>query len=289
MITQIKKPITQIRVTVLILMLALLFNGCIKKEAKEPQPPEDMVTMEGEQKIMSFSLAGYQEGGKKKWEVEGKSADIMSDVVNLTDVTAKAYGQEADVTLVADKGTFNRTSTDVHLESNVVATSSEGTKMKTDALDWKNAEEKVITDKFVEVTREDMQTTSIGAEAHPNLKEVEFKKDVKVTTGKPQTVITCDGPMEVNYGQNFAIFNNKVKVEDERGQLYCDKATAYYDSKTRQITKVVANGNVKIVRGGNWTFSNEAVYLAKEEKVILTGSPKVMIYPDEDKGIEKVF
>lgn len=274
---------------ILILMLALIFSGCAKKEVKVSAPSEEEIAMEGEQKIMYFSLSGYEHGGKKKWEVEGKSADIMADVVNLTEVVAKAYGEEADVTLVADKGIFNRTSNDVHLESNVVATSSEGTKLKTDALEWKNTEERVTTDRFVEVTREDMKTTSIGAEAHPNLKEVEFKKDVKVTTGKPETIITCDGPMEVNYGKNFAVFNNKVKVEDERGQLYCDKATAYYDSKTRQITKVVANGNVKIVRGGNWTFSDEAVYLAKDEKVILTGSPKVMIYPEEAKGAEKVF
>ncbi|KPK38178.1 MAG: hypothetical protein AMJ78_10385 [Omnitrophica WOR_2 bacterium SM23_29] len=268
---------------VLTLMLALLLNGCAKKEAKTPGLSEEEAMIESEQKIMSFSLTGYEEGGKKKWEVEGKSADIIADLVNLTEVEAKAYGEEADVTLVADRGTFNRTSNDVHLESNVVATSTEGTTLKTDVLNWKNDEERVYTDKFVKVTRENMETTSTGAEALPNLKEVEFKKDVKVVTGKPQTVITCDGPMEVNYGKDFAVFNNKVKVEDERGQLFCDKATAYYDPKTRQITKVVAQGNVKIVRGGNWTFSDEAVYLAKEEKVILTGSPKVMIYPEETK------
>lgn len=269
--------------TVLILMLVLLFNGCAKKETRAPEPSEEEVAMEGEQKIMSFSLAGYEEGGKKKWEVEGKSADVMADVVNLTEVEAKTYGEETNVTLVADRGTFNRTSSDVHLESNVVATSTEGTTLTTDVLNWKNNEERVYTDKFVKVTREGMETTSTGAEAHPNLKEVEFKKDVKVVTGKPQTVITCDGPMEVDYGKNFAVFDNKVKVEDERGQLYCDKATAYYDSKMRQITKVVAQGNVKIVRGGSWTFSDEAVYLAKEEKIILTGSPKVVIYPEETK------
>ncbi len=269
-----------------ILMLVLSFSGCAKKEVKAPVPLEEEVVMAGEQKVMSFSLAGYEKGGKKKWEVEGKSADIIADVVTLTEVIAKAYGEEADVTLVADRGIFNRASNDVHLESNVVATSTEGTRLTTDALDWKNDEEKVHTDGFVKVTREDMETTSTGAEAHPNLKEVEFKKDVKVTTGKPQTTITCDGPMEVDYGKNFAILNNKVKVEDERGQLYCDKATVYYDSKTRQVTKVVANGNVKIVRGGNWTFSDEAVYLAAEEKVILTGSPKVMIYPEEAKEVK---
>lgn len=240
------------RKIVLILLIASLVGGCGGKPEKTAKAPADESSTGVDQQVMSFSLAGYEKSGKKKWEVEGKSADIMAEVVNLTSVVAKAYGEEAKMTLVADKGVFNRVSNDVHFESNVVVTSSDGSVLSTEALDWKNDEEKIHADKAV-----------------------------KITSQKPVTTITCDGPMEVNYGKNYAEFNNKVKVEDERGQIYCDKAVAYYDSKTRQVTKIVATGNVKIVRGGSWTFSDEAVYLAQEQKVILTGSPKVMIYPEE--------
>jgi LPS export ABC transporter protein LptC len=244
------------RKIILVLTAVLLFGGCGGGPEKASKAPAEESLSGADQQVMSFSLVGYEKSGKKKWEVEGKSADIMAEVVNLTTVVAKAYGDEVDMTLVADRGVFNRASNDVHFESNVVVTSNDGSVLSTEALDWKNDEEKIYSDKAV-----------------------------KITAKKPVTTIICDGPMEINYGKNYAEFNNKVKVDDERGQIYCDKAVAYYDSKTREVTKIVATGNVKIVRGGSWTFSDEAIYLAQEQKVILTGSPKVMIYPEETKPL----
>ncbi len=244
------------RKIILVLLAAFLFSGCGERPEKASKAPATESPTGVDQQVMSFSLAGYEKSGKKKWEVEGKSADILAEVVNLTSVVAKAYGEEVNMTLVADRGVFNRVSNDVHFESNVVVTSTDGSILSTEALEWKNDEEKIYSDKAVKITAE-----------------------------KPVTTITCDGPMEVYYGKNYAEFNNNVKVDDERGQIYCDKAVAYYDSKTRQVSKIVATGNVKIVRGGSWTFSDEAVYLAQEQKVILTGSPKVMIYPEETKSL----
>jgi LPS export ABC transporter protein LptC len=238
------------------LLVVFLFTGCEGKQAKAPAPPEEEANISGDQKMMAFSLSGFEKTGKKKWEVQGKSADIVSEVVNLTDVVAKAYGDQSDMTLTADKGSFNRATNDAHFESNVVVSGTNGTEMKTDALDLKNAEQKIVTDR-----------------------PVKMKSDVKTPT-----IITCDGPMEIDYGKSSAVFNKNVKVDDDRGQLSCDTATAYYDTKTKQVSKIIARGNVKIMREGSWTYSDEATYLAQEQKVILTGSPKVMIYPDEKKA-----
>jgi len=269
------------------LAMTFLFTGCGGGPDKAPKAPAVESPTGVDQQVMSFSLSGYEKSGKKKWEVEGKSADILAEVVNLTSVVAKAYGEEVNMTLVADKGVFNRTSNDVHFESNVVVTSSDGSKLSTDALDWKNDEEKIYTDKPVKIVRAPAEDAS-GAK--PETKQSEPEKEAKspidigaLATGP--TKITCDGPMEINYGKSYAEFNTKVKVEDDRGQIFCDKAVAYYDSKSHQVTKITATGNVKIVRGGSWTFSDEAVYLAQEQKVILTGSPKVMIYPEDTKSL----
>jgi len=253
------------------LLVIFLFIGCEGKQAKAPAPApsEEETNISTDQKIMAFSLSGFEKTGKKKWEVQGRSADIMSEVVNLTDVVAKAYGDEIDMTLTADEGTFDRTTNDAHFQSNVVVTGTNGTKMTTDAIEWNNAQQKVYTDKPVEMKSE---TKVVGDDG---------------TETKVPTTITCDGPMEIDYGKNFAVFNKNVKVNDERGQLFCDTATAYYDAKTRQVSKIIARGNVKIVRGGSWTYSDEATYLAPEQKVILTGSPKVMIYPEQAKAAQK--
>lgn len=250
------------------LLAAFLFNGCSGKQAKAPEPQEEEAKMVADQKVMAFSLAGFEKTGKKKWEVQGRSADIMSEVVNLTDVVAKAYGEQIDMTLTADKGTFNRATNDAHFEDHVVVTGTDGTKMTTDAVDWKNAEQKVTTDKPVKVYTETNDVKEDGTKA------------------RVPTTITCDGPMEIDYAKNLAVFNKNVRVDDERGKLFCDTATAYYDAKTKQVSKIVAKGNVIIVRGGSWTYSDEAIYLAPEQKIILSGSPKVMIYPEEAKAAQ---
>jgi LPS export ABC transporter protein LptC len=253
------------------LLIALSFNGCAVRSDKVVKEPveQDMASVSSDQKVMAFSLSGYEKNGRKKWEVQGKSADIMSEVVNLTDVVAKAYGEEIDMTLTADKGVFNRNTSDAHFESNVVVSGTDGTKMTTDEADWKNTDQKIVTDKPVKLYAEMKETSGDGTEK------------------KIPTTIVCDGPMEINYGKNYAVFNTNVRVDDERGQIFCDTATAYYDSNTKKVSRIVARGNVKIVRGGSWTFSDEAVYLAAEQKVILSGSPKVIIYPEESKAAKK--
>ncbi len=252
------------------LLIALSFNGCAGKDEKTVKAPvEDDMSLTSDQKVMSFSLAGYEKSGRKKWEVQGKSADIMSEVVNLTDVVAKAYGEETDMTLTADKGVFNRNTSDAHFESNVVVSGTDGTKMTTNEVDWKNADQKIVTDSPVTLYAENLEKSEDGTEK------------------KVPTTIVCDGPMEINYGKNYAVFNTNVKVDDERGQIFCDTATAYYDPESKKVSRIVAKGHVKIMRGGSWTFSDEAVYLASEQKVILSGSPKVTIYPEESKSAQK--
>ncbi|MCM8779917.1 MAG: hypothetical protein NC914_02065, partial [Candidatus Omnitrophica bacterium] len=47
------------------------------------------------------------------------------------------------------------------------------------------------------------------------------------------------------------------------------------------IEKIVARGNVKIVRGENISYSQEATYSAADQKVVLTGRPKLVIYSTE--------
>jgi len=51
-----------------------------------------------------------------------------------------------------------------------------------------------------------------------------------------------------------------------------------------KIDKIICRGNVKIVRGENISYSQEAVYAAAEKKILLSGRPKLVIYSTEDIG-----
>ncbi|MFA5355786.1 MAG: LPS export ABC transporter periplasmic protein LptC [Candidatus Omnitrophota bacterium] len=266
---------------------------------------------ESEQQIMDFSLASFGEKGKKSWDLSGKSADIYSDVVKLKDVVGNLYGKEEDIKLTADKGDFNKAEGKVHLEDNVVITTSTGSKLTTDSLDWDRKQQLVTTKDTVNIERGNMVTTASGARGEPSLKKVSLQKDVTVNinpdTGskdkgvKNKIVITCDGSLEIDYDKNVATFTENVKVNTEDVLIDSDTMDVYFggtgqDSSNlakadstmgSKIDRIVARGNVKITRGENISYSDEATYNAVDKKIILSGKPKLIIYSEE--GIDASF
>ncbi|MCM8762793.1 MAG: LPS export ABC transporter periplasmic protein LptC [Candidatus Omnitrophica bacterium] len=275
----------------IIIVFILFFTAGLTLQAQEQTT---------EQQLSEFNLVSYGERGKKLWEISGKSADILSDIVKLTQITASVYGAEETVNLNADEGSFDRGQNKIHLEKNVVITTTKGAKLVTDSLDWDRKTEIVSTKDTVNLERQNMIAAGQGAEAQPNLKKFSLQKDVEVqikaeeenspkndTLGR-KIFITCDGPLEVDYEKNLAVFKNKVAVDDGTMQLYSDVMDVYFnpakDEKSKGmagIDKIVAKGNVKIVRGENTSYSQEATYLAKDKKIILTGKPKLVIYSTE--------
>jgi lipopolysaccharide assembly outer membrane protein LptD (OstA) len=48
------------------------------------------------------------------------------------------------------------------------------------------------------------------------------------------------------------------------------------------INRIVAQGNVRIFRGENTSYSQEAVYTALDKRIVLTGRPQIEIYQTEN-------
>ncbi|NQT91039.1 MAG: LPS export ABC transporter periplasmic protein LptC [Candidatus Omnitrophica bacterium] len=233
------------------------------------------------EQVQSFSIFGFSESGDKAWEVRGRSADIYSEVINLTDIDANSYGEEVKVNLTADEGVFNRTNNDIELMKNVVAVTDEGTTLKTERMIWEAEKSLINTGERVFIERKDMDIEGTGASAKPDLKKARLHKDITLKIKDPVAVITCDGPLDIDYNNNIAYFNDNVKVDDGKVQIYSDKSTTYFDPKQKQINKVFCEGNVKIVRGEDVTYSETLSYLPEETKVVLSGSPKIVIFSTE--------
>lgn len=277
---------------------------------------------ESDQKINDFSLTGYGEKGKKNWDLSGKSADIFEEVVKLKDVIGNLYGKEEDIRLTAERGDFNKGNGKVHLEEDVVITTSTGTKLTTDSLDWDRRGRLLTTRDTVNIEKQNMTIVAKGIKGEPNLKKVALEKEVRLDIksvnsnieansiktqetddagSKDKMVITCDGPLEVDYDKNIAIFINNVKVERPDSTIYSDKMDVFFipsgkgekESKEASgvsnssfmgtsIDKIIAKGNVKIVRGANLSYSDEAIYTASDKKIVLTGRPKLILYSTEE-------
>jgi len=258
---------------------------------------------DSDQQIGDFSLSGYGEKGKKSWDLAGKSADIFNEVVKLKEVVGNHYADKDSINLTADNGDFNKNSGVVHLEDNVVITTASGAKMTTDSLDWDRKQQIVSTLDKVSIQRSDMNLTGEGAKGQTALKQMALEKNVRLDiepqdkqkSKKDKIVIVCDGPLEVDYEKNIAIFNNNVKVETSDLTMDSDRMQVYFAPKQEEakksqgagvmsssIKKIIAQGNVRILRGGNTSFSQEAIYTAADKKIILTGRPQIEIYQTEN-------
>jgi len=278
-----------------ILFLTFLFCTCISLAAGP--------AAESGQQINDFSLSGFGDKGKKAWDLSGKSADILNEVVKLKEVVGNHYTDKDSVKLTADKGDFNKDSGLVHLEDNVVITSSGGARLTTDSLDWDRKKQIISTLDRVNLQKQDMNLSGIGAKSATALKTMELEREVRLDiqpaedkiSGKEKIMITCDGPLEVNYEKNIAVFNNNVKVEKPDLTIYSDRMQVYFSPRQEEakgaqeslamassIKKIIAQGNVRILRGENTTYSQEAIYDAVNKKITLTGRPQIIIYQAEN-------
>ena len=293
--------------TFFVVILTVSLTPTFARDAKTPQKNQNVTG--AQQQMTDFSLAGYGEKGAKAWDLAGQSADIFDNVVKLNNITGNMYGKNEDIKLTANKGDFDKTDGKVHLEKNVVVTTSKGTKLTTNSLDWDRKNEKVSTVDPVNISRDNMVTTAMGAIGEPSLNKVTLGKDVQVDIHpkpgeepmkgvKNKITITCDGPLEIDYQKNVATFKNNVKVDTEDKQIYSDTMEVYFLTSKKEepvtaqgqgalplsgtsIDKIVSRGNVKIVSGENVSYSDEAVYSAADKRIVLNGRPRLIISTTE--------
>jgi len=261
------------------------------------------------QQMEDFDLSGYGADGQKTWEVDGATMDMLGDEIKINDITARMFGDQENLVVTADHGRFDKQSGVVHLTDNVRAVTDGGMKLNTETLDWSQAGHVITTDKKVQVQRDNLTAVGTGLKAEPDAKIAKFEKDVVLTIdqqkgpeeaaarpprpmeepfgGPGKLTITCDGPMELNYDKQTAVFHDNVRVEsaDKQGTMIADTMTVRFDTQTRQIDRIEAEGNVQIQRDGNTSYSNSAVFTNAERKVILTGRPKLVLFMEAGAGL----
>ncbi len=253
--------------------------------AQDPgQGPETPQQFEG------FDLSGYDESGAKSWDVQGDTADVFGEDISLTNINAQSYGKDP-MNLTAERGKVNKATGNMHVEQDVVITTDSGMELKTDSLDWQRNDDLVSTDDPVQLNREGMEATGKGARARPGLNEARINEDVTVTMdtrnedgSKRKIVITCDGPLEIDYQNQKAVFNTNVVARETDRELHADKMEVFFNTETSQITEMICTGHVVIVQGKNKTVSDKAVYSAVEQKLTLSGRPKLILLTEEGEG-----
>ena len=84
-------------------------------------------------------------------------------------------------TLTSREGEMNDLSRDMTARGAVVIQTTEGTRMTTDQLQFRNKQQRIQTESFVRVDRRGDVLTGWGFESDPQLKDFQFKREVKAT------------------------------------------------------------------------------------------------------------
>jgi len=235
--------------------------------------------MISDQKVVSFDLSGYSQDGKRKWEVKGESANMDGDIVKVDRVEASSYDEKTSARLTALKGEISKMNKNLHLRDNVTVVTSDGIRLTTESLEWLSKTNEVITDDFIVVEKDNMYSSGKGARVDIEAKTVMVYDDIFVKQG--ELMIVCRGPLEIVYEERKATFFNDVKVTEPRGELLADRLDVFFDPDSRQIEKIMAEGDVQIRQQGNVARGQRAVYTMSDGRAILTGSPTITITSDE--------
>ncbi len=240
-----------------------------------------------QQRIKDFYLSTQKKTDGDAWEVKGKEAVVSDGSIEIEEMEGKYFQKDDTIKVKADKATMDKGKNDVRLEKNVVVENQKGMKLNTEKLKWERDKNRIYTEEPVYIEKENtMKLEAKGMQADTSLKKVKFPEEVKLDVKEERGPIkvTCDGPVEINYEKGEAVFNKNVIVDNPEGKMMAETAVVYFDKTTNRIDKIVAKGDVRIIRDDNVTFAEKATYVDSEKRLVLEGRPRLVIFPQSTSG-----
>lgn len=103
-----------------------------------------------------------------------------------------------------------------------------------------------------------------------------------VRSGAEERLMETKGPITITSSTltadnkaHTALFEGSVMAKTETATIQADTMLVHY-TDAGKVTKIEAIGHVRLVKGERVITSDEATFLADEEKVIFTGQPKAV-------------
>ena len=237
-------PVVMLFAACLVAAMLLLVHEKERRQALRVRSQAEIATSR-DQEVQHFTLTGFDETGKKFWDLDGSGANVNPDQT-------------------------------VYLDDNVTLKLRDNTIVKTSKVTWSQNVSFMTTDAPVVVTREASVIRGRGAIGRPGESFIQINRDIRMTVNA-STHLTCQGPMKIFYKENKMVFYRKVRVRDARGVLSANRMDVFLDEH-KKIDKIIAVGNVVIERGTDTTHSQRAVYSLLTGAVRLEGSPEITLH-----------
>jgi lipopolysaccharide export system protein LptA len=102
-------------------------------------------------------------------------------------------------------------------------------------------------------------------------------------------VVITSRTLTADNKNNTAVFEGSVVAKTEDMTIYSDRMTVFYDSSQSTIKKIEAFGNVKVQRKERAIFSDEAIFIDNEKKIIFRGNPRAVEGENIITGTQIIF
>ncbi len=262
-----------IAIGVIIVSFALALYFFAKKPQRVATPKVDEGT-----KAIVFKDVHYS--GEKKGEVEWQiKAKIARKFIDKPEVEMEAIeGQykpkpDATVLFTGSKGRMDTdqergSMTDVHIVY------KDEYSLKTKYMDFDFKKGYTHTDAPVVIEGAKLSLNGIGLTANTNAQTINIDKNVTgfIESGKGRYNFESDR-FSYHLKENIYILEGRVAMKGKDMDLHCDKL--YVHSKDNEMERVDAIGRVTLASKGTIAKSDKSVYHFKDDKVLMTGSPKV--------------
>ena len=81
--------------------------------------------------------------------------------------------------------------------------------------------------------------------------------------------------LEADDEAQTVIFSGRAVATQDDVTIHADRLTIHYTGEEREIVQVIADGHVRIVQQEKVATGEKAIFFNREERVVMTGSPKV--------------
>lgn len=153
-----------------------LFSSCEEKGIEEKLDEElPKITLE------KFSLTETK-AGDKLWTLDAEQARVYDEIIKVDSVKIRFYDKDQIEfsILYAPGGILNRKTHNILVGDSVAVFTNDSTKLFTDSLFWQNDSQKILTDCYVKIIKQDGTVIEgKGLRADPYLKKIEVIGETK--------------------------------------------------------------------------------------------------------------
>lgn len=246
-------------------------------------------------------------GSEKDWELWAKKGIRLKESENWTidQVTVKFYANNGVTYTVKGKKGFvvpsEADKSDIRIEGDVETRSSNGYTFKTQSALYKSKERKLTSPHAVEMagpqeskernirlTGSELVADFVSNEISVN-RNVKARKKVGTVEGDDK-VATIQSQRAVFSGKsNLAQFFGNVVIDVDTMQISGPQAKFAFDPKTDGLDSMQVAGGVRMTDTDRFATSGSVNLFLREDKVVFSGSPRVVQNGDEVVGDQIVF